>query len=90
MPGDPAKSLLIKAINYDELEMPPAGKLPAGEIAMLTRWVKEGLPWTAGRLHPRLCLLELTTVRPREETLSFRIDPTSGCLRPVAGRLLHR
>ena len=26
--------------------MPPGGKLPAGEIDILTRWVKEGVPWT--------------------------------------------
>ena len=45
-PGDPSHSLLVKAINYDELEMPPAGKLPAREIEILTRWVREGLPWT--------------------------------------------
>ena len=45
-PGDPASSLLVKAINYVELEMPPAGKLPPREIEILTRWVKEGLPWT--------------------------------------------
>ena len=52
MPGDPAQSLLVKAINYDELEMPPAGKLPAREIEVLTRWVKEGLPWTPDSLTP--------------------------------------
>ena len=46
VPGDPSQSLLVKAINYDELEMPPAGKLPAREIEILTRWVREGLPWT--------------------------------------------
>ena len=45
LPGDPAQSLLIKAINFIELEMPPSGKLPTREIAVLTRWVKEGLPW---------------------------------------------
>ena len=45
-PGDPSHSLLVKAINFDELEMPPAGKLPAREIEILTRWVKEGLPWS--------------------------------------------
>jgi hypothetical protein len=44
----PERSLLIQAIRYDELEMPPGGKLPAGEIAILTRWVKEGLPWSVG------------------------------------------
>jgi hypothetical protein len=45
LPGDPAQSLLVKAINYIELEMPPSGKLPAREIDVLTRWVSVGLPW---------------------------------------------
>jgi hypothetical protein len=44
----PADSLLLEAINFELLEMPPTGKLPANEIAILTRWVKEGLPWTPG------------------------------------------
>jgi mono/diheme cytochrome c family protein len=51
-PGDPSKSLLVKAINYIELEMPPAGKLPAREIEILTRWVKEGLPWASSPTAP--------------------------------------
>ncbi|MEZ6096576.1 MAG: DUF1549 domain-containing protein [Pirellulaceae bacterium] len=38
-------SLMIKAINYDLLEMPPDEKLSAEDIAVLTRWVKLGLPW---------------------------------------------
>jgi hypothetical protein len=41
----PEQSLLLQAIRYEELEMPPGGKLPAGEQAILTRWVQEGLPW---------------------------------------------
>ena len=41
----PEESLLLQAIRYEELEMPPGGKLPAGEQSILTRWVKEGLPW---------------------------------------------
>jgi len=45
IPGDPSHSLLVKAINYDEVEMPPAGKLAAREIEVLTQWVKDGLPW---------------------------------------------
>jgi mono/diheme cytochrome c family protein len=45
----PADSLLLKAINYtDGLEMPPSGKLSPAEIATLTKWVKAGLPWSAG------------------------------------------
>src|SRR5262245_4255411 len=44
----PAESLLIQAINYDGLEMPPSGKLPKVEIELLTKWVEQGLPWTPG------------------------------------------
>jgi hypothetical protein len=46
--SDPGSSRLLRAIRYadEELEMPPAGKLPAAEIAILTRWVKEGLPFS--------------------------------------------
>jgi mono/diheme cytochrome c family protein len=51
-PGDPSTSLLVKAINYIELEMPPAGKLPAREIEILTRWVKQGLPWVPNPAAP--------------------------------------
>jgi len=43
--GEAAESLMLRAIRYDELEMPPGGKLPAREIAVLTRWVEQGLPW---------------------------------------------
>jgi Planctomycete cytochrome C len=39
----PEESLLLQAIHYDGLEMPPSGKLPGAEIGVLTRWVKEGL-----------------------------------------------
>ena len=63
-PGDPSQSLLVKAINYDELEMPPAGKLPAHEIAVLTRWVKEGLPWTPGSVP----LSAAPVARPKDRT----------------------
>ncbi len=41
----PEESLLLQAIRYEELEMPPGGKLPVAEQSILTRWVKEGLPW---------------------------------------------
>jgi hypothetical protein len=47
-PGEPAESLLVKAINYQEFEMPPTGKLPQAKIDILTKWVKLGLPWTPG------------------------------------------
>ena len=47
VPGKSDASLLIKAINYESLEMPPAdhgGKLPENEIAILTKWVDMGAP----------------------------------------------
>ena len=46
VPGDPAGSLLIKAISYKDphLAMPPTGKLSDGEIADLTAWVAMGAP----------------------------------------------
>jgi hypothetical protein len=44
----PSDSLLIQAINYDGLEMPPSGKLPKAELDVLTQWVELGLPWTPG------------------------------------------
>src|ERR1022692_410961 len=45
-PGDPDKSLLIKAVRYTdpELKMPKKGKLPAALIADLETWVKMGAP----------------------------------------------
>jgi len=43
----PEESLLLRAILYEDLEMPPAGKLPERERSILVRWVREGLPWAA-------------------------------------------
>ena len=42
----PDKSLLLEAINYEleGYEMPPSGKLPAEQIAILKRWINMGLP----------------------------------------------
>ena len=47
VPGKPDESLLIDAISYRSLEMPPAdegGRLAAEEIAVLTLWVAWALP----------------------------------------------
>lgn len=45
VPGEPDESLLIAAVNYDSLEMPPpekAGQLSADEISLLSKWVAMG------------------------------------------------
>jgi hypothetical protein len=45
-PGDPDKSLLIKAVRYTDpdTKMPKNGRLPAALIADLEAWVKMGAP----------------------------------------------
>ncbi|MDX1945190.1 MAG: PSD1 and planctomycete cytochrome C domain-containing protein [Pirellulaceae bacterium] len=46
VPGKLKESLLIDAINYGGLyQMPPKSKMPADEIATLTKWVEMGAPW---------------------------------------------
>src|SRR2546425_2589970 len=47
VPGDPEKSVLIKAVRYTDpdLQMPPKGKkLSDSEVADLFAWVKMGAP----------------------------------------------
>src|SRR5687767_3382447 len=42
VPGDPDASLLLKALRYEDFEMPPSGKLPAEVIADFEHWIKLG------------------------------------------------
>jgi mono/diheme cytochrome c family protein len=44
------ESLLIQAINYHDLKMPPTKQLHKAQIDVLTRWVKMGVPWSKGKL----------------------------------------
>jgi hypothetical protein len=47
IPGDPEKSLLIKAVRYqhEKLKMPPKKALSKSQVATLVRWVAEGVAW---------------------------------------------
>ncbi len=46
VPGKPDESPLVVALRYaEEPRMPPKGKLPDDEVAVLERWVAMGLPW---------------------------------------------
>lgn len=42
--GKSSESLLLKALKYDGVEMPPAGKLPAEVIADFAKWIDLGAP----------------------------------------------
>jgi Protein of unknown function (DUF1549)/Protein of unknown function (DUF1553)/Planctomycete cytochrome C len=44
VPGHPDKSVLVEAIKWEALEMPPSGKLNESQIATLTEWIKIGAP----------------------------------------------
>ncbi len=46
VPGEPDKSLLIRAIRYadEDLKMPPKGRLPREVVADFEAWVKRGAP----------------------------------------------
>ena len=45
VPGDPNSSQLIKAVRYDNLKMPPTGRLSEAQIDVLVKWVEMGAPW---------------------------------------------
>lgn len=47
VPGQPEQSLLLHAIRYSDssLQMPPDGKLPEEEIAVLSQWIANGAYW---------------------------------------------
>jgi hypothetical protein len=47
IPGDPARSLLMKAIRYEDadLRMPPKGRLADAVIADFAEWIRRGAPW---------------------------------------------
>jgi mono/diheme cytochrome c family protein len=49
---NPAASLFLKAIDFktEGMQMPPKGKLPAKELAVLTKWVTDGMPFPADKL----------------------------------------
>jgi hypothetical protein len=44
MPGDDKDSLLMEALRYEGLEMPPTGKLPDETIADFAAWIRMGAP----------------------------------------------
>jgi mono/diheme cytochrome c family protein len=48
VPGKPEESLLLEALRYESLEMPPTGRLDDARIAGIERWVAAGAPWPEG------------------------------------------
>lgn len=44
VPGKPDESLLLEALRYESVEMPPAGRLPENVIQDFERWIEMGAP----------------------------------------------
>ncbi|MEX2560547.1 MAG: DUF1549 domain-containing protein, partial [Pirellulales bacterium] len=52
-PGKPDESLLVDAVRYGQIyQMPPTGKLPPDEVAVLVEWVRLGVPWPNAEVRP--------------------------------------
>lgn len=49
VPGDPDKSVIVKAVSYTDadLKMPPRHKLSDEQIADITHWIELGVPYVA-------------------------------------------
>ena len=46
VPGEPERSPIVHAVRYQgDVQMPPSGKLADNEVALMTTWVKMGVPW---------------------------------------------
>jgi mono/diheme cytochrome c family protein len=46
VPGDPARSLLLSAVNgTGDVKMPPRDKLTAEQVTTLQKWIAQGAPW---------------------------------------------
>lgn len=45
VPGKPDESLLVEAIRYQSLQMPPKERLPEPEVDLLVKWVAAGAFW---------------------------------------------
>ena len=91
VPGKPERSYLLEVVKHldPELKMPPkGGKIPAKEIDLLTRWIREGAVWSGQ---------SDTTVEKRSEHWSFQPivrpavrDVAEGSENPIDVFLLRR
>jgi hypothetical protein len=46
-PGHAAESLLLQAVKYESLEMPPDGRLPEEQVKLIETWIAHGAAWPA-------------------------------------------
>ncbi|MCP5551665.1 MAG: DUF1549 domain-containing protein [Akkermansiaceae bacterium] len=86
-PGKGAASLFVELMTTDDadIQMPPKGdRVPGEEIALLSRWIDEKLPWEAGfafdgaawepPLKPRTVELPAAATRGRDHPIDRLLD----------------
>ena len=94
VPGKPEKSLLIEAIRYQSIEMPPNGRLPKRVVEDLIKWVKMGAPdprvgkLTKGNDTKKISNQELWSLQPLKVVTAPKIGGVDGVIdRFVRARL---
>ncbi|MGB7345802.1 MAG: DUF1553 domain-containing protein [Pirellulaceae bacterium] len=80
--GEPDKSLLIQALRYEDLEMPPGGPLPEQVVNDFVRWVSRGAPDPRPKEPAKTPSTDLTRLDP-DQLWSFY--PRSNVLTPKVG-----
>ena len=66
VPGDPANSLLVKAIRHDGLKMPIGTRLKDTEIAAVEAWIRNDAPWPVVAVAEKASRKELYAQLARE------------------------
>lgn len=72
-PGKPEASLLISALRYTDLEMPPENPLPEKTVAHFVQWIAAGAPWPDS----------VETLRPGEDIITEK-DRAWWAFQPLA------
>lgn len=71
-PGDATASLLIEAVKYESLQMPPDRKLTDTQVEILTNWVQMGAPWPGGARSGNLRRRESTVTDEDRQYWAFQ------------------
>ena len=90
VPGDAAASLLIQAVHYDGLQMPPTQKLSAAKIQVLEQWVQQQAPWplAAGTTSMRKSAAAAVTVTD-DDRQHWAFQPPQATLPHAAAAAAH-
>jgi mono/diheme cytochrome c family protein len=74
VPGVPAKSRLVEALRYKniDLQMPPKGKLPDAVIADFVAWIQAGAAWPDGKTAEAGVRNEFDLARRKAEHWAWR------------------